>query len=251
MTVTPILHLSGKRIECDLVIFDMTGTLIDTQARLRARARSRAQVLAGLVGEEAVINWAKLSGVSIGTWDTDEDGPLAKAPRREDLIVAASAIYLAGRRWEEARKLARKAYDEADRKLAASYEPALFEGVEETLRMLKASGMRLAIATNDRRADAEETMRTIGVLDLFDAVVGADEVEHPKPSPDMILLACERCERQPSTAVCVGDQPTDMEAGRAAGVRAVVGIRQSPDPSPELSSSADFVLESVRSLQAV
>jgi hypothetical protein len=34
-------------------------------------------------------------------------------------------------------------------------------------------------------------------------------------------------------------------------VRAVVGIRQSPDPSPELSSSADFVLESVRSLQAV
>ena len=247
----PILRLSGKQIECDLVIFDMTGTLIDTQARLRARARSRAQVLEGLVGEEAVFNWARLSGVSRGTWDTDEDGPLAKAPRREDLIVAASAIYLAGRGWEEARELARKAYDEADKKLAASYEPALFEGVEDALRMLKASGMRLAIATNDRRADAEETMRTIGVLEFFEAVVGADEVEHPKPSPDMILMACERCDRQPSTAICVGDQPTDMEAGKAAGVGAVVGIRQGSVPSPELSSLADFVIESVRSLRVV
>lgn len=207
--------------------------------------------MARLVGDEAVATWAKLSGVDLRTWDTDEDGPLAKAPRREDLIVAASAIYLAGRRWEEARELARKAYDEADKGLVGSYRPALFEGVEETLRGLKKAGIGLAIATNDRRADAEETMRAIGVLDLFDVVIGADDVESPKPSPDMVLLACKRCGHPPSEAVCVGDLPADMRAGRAAGVRAVIAISTKPDPSPELQSLSDFIIESVGSLKIV
>lgn len=247
----PLMLPSGEKLECELVIFDMTGTLIDVRPRLRARARSRAQALAILVGDEAVVSWAKLSGVDLRTWDTDEDGPLAKAPRREDLIVGASAIYLAGRRWEEARELAKKAYDEADKGLAGSYTPALFEGVEETLRSLKTAGVRLAIATNDRRADAEETMRAIGVLDLFDAVVGADDVESPKPSPDMVLLACERCGCPPSRAVCVGDLPADMRAGRAAGVRAVIAFSTKPNPSPELQSQADFIIESVGSLEII
>ncbi len=247
----PLVLPSGEQLECELVIFDMTGTLIDVRPRLRARARSRAQALARLVGDEAVVSWARLSGVDLRTWDTDEDGPLAKAPRREDLIVGASAIYLAGRRWEEAKELAKKAYDEADKRLPSSYRPALFDGVEDSLRRLKTAGIRLAIATNDRRADAEETMRAIGVLDLFDAVVGADEVESPKPSPDMVLLACERCGCPPSKAICIGDLATDMKAGRAAGVRAVIAINNKPGPSPELRSQADFIIESVGSLRII
>jgi len=247
----PVLRLPDGQLECELVIFDMTGTLIDAKARIRARARSRARVLGKLVGDEAVVNWARLSGVDLGTWDADEDGPLARAPRIEDLIVAASAIYITGRRWEEAKELARKSYDEADSEMASTYNPALFDGGEDALRRLRAVGMRLAIATNDRRADAEETMRTIGVLDLFDAVVGADDVENPKPSPDMILLACDICGCSPSRAVCVGDLPTDIEAGRAAGVKAVIAISQGPEPSPELLALADFTVESVSSLQAI
>ena len=247
----PLLDLAGKKIECELVIFDMTGTLIDLEPRLRARAKSRARALTRLIGEEAVANWARLSGVNLGTWDTDEDGPLATAPRREDLIVAASAIYQTGRKWEEAKELAKEAYDEADENLASSYEPALFDGVEDALRRLKAADMKLAIATNDRRADAEETMRTTGVLELFDAVVGADDVENPKPSPEMITMACERCGTPPPRAVCVGDLPMDMKAGRAAGVKAVVAVCKGPEPSPELIRLADFIVESVSDLHAI
>ena len=247
----PVLCLPDGQIDCELVIFDMTGTLIDAKARIRARAKSRARVLGKLVGDEAVVNWARLSGVDLGTWDADEDGPLARAPRKEDLIVAASAIYLTGRRWEEAKELAQKVYDEADMELASTYEPALFNGIGDALRRLKGAGMKLAIATNDRRADAEETMRTIGVLDLFDVVIGADDVENPKPSPDMILLACERCGCPPSRAVCVGDLPSDMEAGRAAGAKAVIAVSQGPEPSPELLATADFTVESVSGLQAI
>ncbi len=244
MTDMPILFLPEKQIECELVSFDMTGTLIDL-ARLHARAKSRAQVLTKLIGDEAVINWAKLSGVDLVTWETDEDGPLAKAPRREDLIVAATAIYLTGQRWEKARELARRVYDEADRKLANSYKPALFKGVEDVLRRLKADGMKLAIATNDRRADAEETMKAVGVHDLFDIYVGADDVENPKPSPEMILLACERCRCTPSESVYIGDQASDLRAGRAAGVKAVIAVSLGVELVPELQVLADIVIRSV------
>ncbi|UCD45349.1 MAG: HAD family hydrolase [Candidatus Bathyarchaeota archaeon] len=245
----PRISVSGSVFECDLIVFDMTGTLVDSKARQRARAKSRAQAITGLVGEEATSHWAQLSGVSLTTWDVDESGPLARAPRREDLIVGATALYLAGLRWEEAKQIAAKAYDEADNSLVYEYKPSLFDGVEETITRLKSGGVKLAIATNDRRADAEETMASIGVLDLFDAVVGADDVDDPKPSPEMLLLACERCITMPSRAVCVGDLPSDMVAGRSAGMKAVVAVRSSLDPSSELVEQADFVIESVSQIE--
>lgn len=245
----PRISVSGSIIECDLIVFDMTGTLVDSKARQRARAKSRAQVLTSLVGEEATSHWAQLSGVSLETWDVDESGPLARAPRREDLIVGATALYLTGLRWEEAKQVAAKAYAEADKNLAKECRPVLFDGVEDSLRGLKRGGVKLAIATNDRRTDAEETMASIGVLDLFDAVVGANDVDDPKPSPEMLLLACERCACPPSRAVYVGDLPSDMEAGRSAGMKAVFAVHSGLDPSSGLVEQADFVIESVSRIE--
>ena len=246
-----VLRIAKVEIECELAAFDMTGTLLDVKARTSARARMRAKSLMELAGEEAVEHWARLSGVDMGTWDVDVDGPLSKAPRREDLVVGATALYLAGHRWQEARELAKRAYDEADRRLPGFYSPTLFEGAEEALRQLKGAGLKLAIATNDRRADAEESFRVAGVLPLFDAVVGADDVEEPKPAPDMIHLACERCGVEPGDSLYFGDQPTDMLAGRAAGVKALVAICYGSEPTPELSELADFVIASYGEIDVV
>lgn len=85
------LCISGRSLEYALAIFDMTGTLIATEPRMCARAEARARILGRLAGEEAVENWARLSGVNLETWDIDEDGPLARAPRREDLTVGSTA----------------------------------------------------------------------------------------------------------------------------------------------------------------
>jgi len=125
----------------------------------------------------------------------------------------------------------------------------LFDGVEDALRGLKRGGVKLAIATNDRRTDAEETMASIGVLNLFDAVVGADDVDNPKPSPEMLLLACERCAYPPSRVVYVGDLPSDMEAGRSAGMKAVFAVHAGLVPSSGLVEQADFVIESVSRIE--
>lgn len=242
----PFLFVVGDKIECDLVIFDLDGTLIDEIPRFRCLAQSRVSALRGLVDESAIESWARASGVNLETWDVDEDGPLVRAPRHDDLIVAATSLYVSGYTWVEANELAQRAYTEADELHAQEYSPVLFDGVGEALKSLREAGLRLALATNDRRAAAERVLRDTGVLGLFDSVVGADDVENPKPSPDMILSVCETCGCPPSRAVYVGDQPTDMKAGSAAGVKAVIAVSPSTGASPELLALADFIVESVR-----
>jgi phosphoglycolate phosphatase-like HAD superfamily hydrolase len=83
------------------------------------------------------------------------------------------------------------------------------------------------------------------VVESFNAIVGVDEVENPKPPPDSILFACERCGCLPFKAIYVGDQPSDMEAGKAARVVAVVAICPEGVALIELADLIDFIVESV------
>lgn len=243
------LRFAEREIDCDLIIFDLSNTLEDAKPRFQALARCRASALQSLVDEDAVRKWAENSGVNLITWEVYEDGPLARASRKEDLIVAASAVCASGRGWEEAKELAGRAYEEADERLAQSYRPVLFDGVEEILEGLAESGYKLAVATNDRRMVAEETLMSVGVFDLFQTVVGADDVENPKPAPEMILLTCERCWTSPQEAIHVGDSPSDMRAGKAAKLKAVIAVSQGSEPSRELVDLADITIRSFRDIK--
>jgi pyrophosphatase PpaX len=55
--------------------------------------------------------------------------------------------------------------------------------------------------------------------DVFDAVVGSDDVTHPKPHPEPVLRAIELLGADPASTVFIGDSRHDLECGRAAGVR--------------------------------
>jgi len=240
---------TGKRIDCRLLIFDLTDTLIDSSPRFLELAKARVKALNETAGEHAAEKWARLSGVDSKNWTIDPNGPLHRAPRREDLIVAASAIYTEGRTWEEAKQLARKSYDDADRNLDEHYTPAIFEGTDNTLTSLKEKGLKLAVATNDRREVAEKLLRSTGIRGLFTVIVGADEVERVKPAPDMVLEACSRCGVDPNETVFVGDSPIDMVAGKSAGVKMVIAVSPAAEPSRELLESADVYVKFVRDIK--
>jgi sugar-phosphatase len=51
--------------------------------------------------------------------------------------------------------------------------------------------------------------------------VGAEDVEHGKPSPEGYLLAAERLDVAPTGCVVIEDAPAGLEAARAAGMRAL------------------------------
>ena len=88
-------------------------------------------------------------------------------------------------------------------------------------RAAKAAGVRLACAT---AGDADNIAFAVGGLNLdgfFDAMVGAHDVAHGKPEPDMFLLAAERLGVPPAQCLVFEDAPLGIEGARRAGMRAV------------------------------
>ena len=241
----PTLQIDGKSVEADLILFDLDGTLVDDRDRYRHLASIRLRTVREVAGKEASLTWARLSGVNPETLEVDMNGPLSKAPRREDQAIAAAALYQHGHPYHKARELAQKIYDEADKAQADSYTPRMFPGAAEALRRLRDVGFRLGMTTNGETKITAQVLKALEIDGLFDVVVGADMVVEGKPAPDMILEACEMLGVEPSQAIYVGDQPTDAQAGRSAGVAMVIGVGD-----PELTSSgADVVLQSVAELR--
>jgi len=219
------LSINGKTIECNLAIFDMDGTIIDVKDRIEMMGKVRAETMKKTVGEGATELWAKASGIDLKTGKVRLDYALAAAPRKEDLMVAATVISIKGENWADAKRVAEQIYTEADSVLASTYKPVLVPGIKETLRRMKDAGIRLALATNAPNVSAEGLMGSVNLKGVFDTIIGTDDVVNPKPAPDMVLLACERCGCRPDEAVYVGDMPMDMMAGRRAGVRAVIALK--------------------------
>jgi len=144
-------------------------------------------------------------------------GPIAKASRREDMAIAAGGIYSAGRCWHDARVIAEAAYADADAVQLKNYTPKLFPGVGNTLHSLKEMGFTLGIATNGPSQTTKDLFKMLGVYGLFSVIIGSEDLVNSKPSPDLLLAACEKANIPPSNTVYIGDQPVDAEAAKAAG----------------------------------
>lgn len=92
----------------------------------------------------------------------------------------------------------------------------LFDGAERALLRLKSEGACLAVCTNKAQTLAVEVLSGLGVLDLFDAVLGGDITVHKKPSGDHILETLALSGGQRTKAIMIGDSTTDERAAREA-----------------------------------
>lgn len=81
---------------------------------------------------------------------------------------------------------------------------------------------KLAVSSNAPQDVLCATLRAIGLLDLVDLVVSADEVPAPKPAPDVYLAACHRLGVDPAQAVALEDSDLGASAAVAAGLRTVL-----------------------------
>lgn len=88
--------------------------------------------------------------------------------------------------------------------------------LRETLALLK-QRYALAMATN-RGQTTQGVIEHFGLRRYFDLAVGVLEVANPKPAPDMLKLCLKRLGVEAASTVYVGDQATDLEAARAAGI---------------------------------
>ncbi len=91
----------------------------------------------------------------------------------------------------------------------------VFPGVAE---MLGSLGGRKSTATIKTSRTTREVLELFGLIQHFDHVQGTDGFP-AKPEPDVILASLRALGADPMECLMVGDSPSDMEAGRRAGVR--------------------------------
>lgn len=94
-----------------------------------------------------------------------------------------------------------------------------YDGVTETLRLLKAQGMKMAIVSTKRNATIRHGLELMGVSDVFEEIISLDDVQNPKPDPEPIHLALERLGASAQESLMIGDNSHDIEGGKNAGVR--------------------------------
>ncbi len=127
----------------------------------------------------------------------------------------------------------------------------LFDGIPELLRELRARGLRLAVATGKSGPRARNLLEQLGVLPLFDHVIGSDEVARPKPAPDIVRMALHLLDVRPEDALMVGDAVTDLASARSAEVLAVAALWADIDEAALLAAGPDVVLNKPSDLLAL
>jgi len=108
-------------------------------------------------------------------------------------------------------------------------DPAVreIEGAGETFQALRQAGIKVALDTGFNRAIVDTILGRLDwhCGDMLDATVASDEVARGRPFADMILRAMELVGvSDPRNVVKVGDTPSDLQEGEAAGCGWVIGV---------------------------
>ncbi len=101
------------------------------------------------------------------------------------------------------------------------------KGVESTFKALRRNNIKIAIDTGFSRDIADVIIQRLGWVrnNLIDLSITSDEVANGRPHPDMIFKAMEKTGiNNPEQVAKVGDTASDIQQGKSAGCKLVIGV---------------------------
>ena len=202
------------------VVFDLDGLLFDTE---NLWAEEEAQMLVDHGVAYAAVDRLATVGQTIDT-------SVAYFARRIGLPTSAIPA------------LRRELTQRVRAAMVERLQP--LPGAIELVRALASAGVPLGIASNNDKDLALFALEVAGIADAFDVVVSAEEVERPKPAPDVYLRACAALRVAPSEVLALEDSSSGIAAAHAAGML-VYAVPQFAETDV---SAADRVLTSLEEL---
>ena len=94
----------------------------------------------------------------------------------------------------------------------------LFLETKSVLAALKDSGARIGIISTKFRYRIKELLDQHFPEDFLDIIIGGEDVQTPKPSPEGLLLAIRQLHATKAETLYIGDSTVDAETAQKAGV---------------------------------
>jgi HAD superfamily hydrolase (TIGR01509 family) len=199
--------------ELAALLFDVDGTLADTERDGHRVAFNAAFAEAGLDWDWSVELYGKLLAVTGGKERIrhylDRYNREFRLP--DDLDGFVAALHQSKTRH----------YTEM---LAAGAIP-LRNGVRRLLEAARAEGLRLAIATTTTPANVTALLRhslAPNAEDWFEVIAAGDIVPAKKPAPDIFVWAMRQMALQPAQCLAFEDSRNGVLSARGAGIGAIV-----------------------------
>jgi 2-phosphoglycolate phosphatase len=211
-----------------LVLFDLDGTLVDTAPDLAA-AVNRMRTARGL----RALPFAELRPVAshgarglLGRAFGASPGDATFTALREEFFVEYES--------------------------ALCVESALFPGIDIALTAFEEHGIKWGIVTNKIARFTDPLVRALGLEQRAACVVSGDTAARPKPDPAPLLHALAATATPVDSALYVGDDLRDVQAGQAAGMRTVaVSYGYLGEESSYTEWGADHIIDSPAQLVAL
>ena len=93
----------------------------------------------------------------------------------------------------------------------------VFQKIFNKLKEAKSLGIKIAIGTGTRTANATRILKEKDLFDYIDALVTADDVTRHKPNPDTFLVAAKRLELEPQDCLVFEDGQLGIKAALRGG----------------------------------
>ena len=178
------------------VIFDIDGTLIDTEFAVLSSLRDTIFDLKGIRYEDKELKF--VLGI----------------PSEEALLklsIDTSQLLEAYNLWN---------------KKFERYIPQikLFDGIMPLIEKLHNKGIPLGLLTSKDKIEFEKDFAPLGIIPYFKHIVTAESTSHHKPRPEPMIKILELSGIKAKKALYIGDSIYDMECALSANVDCVLAL---------------------------
>lgn len=198
------------------VIFDLDGTLIQTE-KLKAQAYALAaiELKPGFFTEQQAFD---IFRDFVGGSREEVSKGLLKQLDLEEAALSRMAEFGASEPWQVLTRLRLQKYEEmiADDNVL---KQAAWEHNLALLQQVREMKCKLGLATMSHCQQAKRSLSALGLETAFEFIATREDVENPKPDPEIYLLVAKALKVSPDSCLIVEDSIAGVKAAQAAGAK--------------------------------